>query len=107
MNKELRIKKIKKDDNVKILLGKDNGKSGKVLKIDPKKGRVWVDGLNLYKRHVKGRSGVEGGIIDIPKSLNISNVGLVCPKCKKITRVGFKLNGDVKVRFCKKCQEVI
>lgn len=107
MNKELRIKKIKQNDIVQILLGKDNGKNGKVLKIDSKKGRVWVEGANLYKRHVKGRSGVQGGIIDIPKSLNISNVSLICPKCKKATRVGFKMNGDVKIRFCKKCGEGI
>ena len=99
--------KIKKGDKVKILLGKDSGKEGTVEYVLGKDGRVFVGGLNLYKRHVRRMQGVEGGIIDLPKSLNISNVGLICPNCKKVTRVGFKVEKDSKVRICRKCNKEI
>lgn len=99
--------KIKKGDTVKILLGKDRGKEGKVEFVVGKKQRVFVGGANLYKRHVKKQGTLEGGIIDIPKSLNISNVVLICPDCKKTTRVAFKLVGSEKVRVCKKCKKEI
>lgn len=99
--------KIKKGDKVKILLGKDRGKEGTVEYVLLKRDRVFVGGANLYKRHVKKMGSNEGGIIDIPKSLNISNVGLVCPNCKKITRIGFKMVDNEKVRICKKCGKEI
>lgn len=99
--------KIKKDDTVQILLGKDRGKNGKVLRVDVKEGKVWVEGLNMYKRHVRKAGQHEGGIIEIAKPLNISNVILACPHCKKPTRVGYKIEGNVKTRLCKKCKEVI
>ncbi len=99
--------KIKKGDTVKILLGKDSGKTGVVDRVLAKKGKVVISGLNLYKRHVKKQghppAGGEGGVIEIVKPLNISNVALVCSGCKKTTRVGFKFEGSDKVRFCKKC----
>lgn len=95
--------KIKKGDKVKILLGKDRGKEGKVEFVLGKDKRVFVGGANLYKRHVKKMQGIEGGIIDLPKSLNISNVALVCPNCNKITRVGYKVSENMKIRICKKC----
>lgn len=99
--------KIKKGDKVKVLLGKDRGKEGKVAYVRGKDSRVFVEGANLYKRHVKKQGTIEGGIIDIPKSLDISNVALICPNCNKITRVGFKLIGNEKMRICKKCQKEI
>lgn len=99
--------KIKKGDTVKILLGKDNGKTGTVERILVKDGKVLVNGINLFKRHVRAFKGVEGGIIDLPKPLNLSNVSLVCPSCKKATRVGFKLADTGKVRVCKKCGKEI
>lgn len=99
--------KIKKGDKVKVLLGKDRGKEGTVEFVLGKKDRVFVGGANLYKRHVKKMQGMEGGIIDIPKSLNVSNVGLICPNCKKVTRVGFKIAGNDKIRICKKCGKEI
>lgn len=99
--------KIKKGDKVKILLGKDRGKEGTIEKVLSKIGRVFVGGANLYKRHVRKMGNIEGGIIDIPKSLNISNVGLICPNCKKVTRVGFKIDGKSKMRVCRKCQKEI
>ncbi len=99
--------KLKKNDEVMIMLGKDNGKTGKILDIDRKTGKVLVEGLNTFKRHVKSMQGIEGGIVNISKPVNISNVQIVCSKCKKTTRIGFKINGDVKQRICKKCKEVI
>lgn len=101
------IMKIRKGDKVKILLGKDRGKEGKVEFVSGKRKKVFVSGANLYKRHVRKQGTIEGGIIDIPKPLNISNVALVCPNCNKITRVGFKLEKDLKMRICKKCGKEI
>lgn len=99
--------KIKKGDKVKILLGKDRGKEGTVEYVLGKDNRVFVGGANLYKRHVRKMQNMEGGIIDIPKSMDISNVGLICANCKKVTRVGFKLVGNEKTRICKKCTKEI
>lgn len=99
--------KIKKGDKVKVLLGKDRGKEGVVEKVLGKKGRVFVERVNLYKRHVRKVQNMEGGIIEIPKSLDISNVALICPNCKKVTRVGYKIMGNEKMRMCKKCGKEI
>lgn len=99
--------KIKKNDIVQILLGKDRGKTGKVLRVLVKGGKVAVEGVNVYKRHVKKSGQHEGGILEIAKPVNISNVALVCPNCKKAGRVGYKIEGESKVRICKKCKEVI
>lgn len=106
--------KIKKDDEVKILLGKDRNKSGKVLRVYTKEDKVLVEGINMYKRHVRKMGEHEGGIVEISKPVNISNVVLVCPNCKKPTRVGFKIEGETKqsfsankIRICKKCKEAI
>lgn len=98
--------KIKKGDRVKVLLGKDKGKEGTVVHVSKSKGRALVEGVNIYKRHVRKMQGVEGGIIDIPKSLDISNLALICPNCQKPTRVGFKTDKG-KVRICKKCKKEI
>lgn len=98
------MQKIKKGDNVKILLGKDRGRDGKVERVLGKEGKVLVTGVNVYKRHVgKKIAGGEGQILSLIKPIDISNVALVCSECKKITRVGFKKNGDIKVRICRKC----
>lgn len=99
--------KIKKGDKVKILLGKDRGKTGEVDHVLAKDNRVYVAGANLYKRHVKKMEGMEGGIINIPKPMDISNVGLICPNCKKVTRIGYKTVENKKIRFCRKCQKEI
>lgn len=102
--------KILKGDTVKIILGKDNGKSAKVLKVLPKHAKVLVEGVNVYKRHISAkRQGIEGqgGVIDITKPVNISNVMLVCPNCKKLTRVGMSIVKKEKFRICKKCGKEI
>lgn len=101
--------KIIKGDNVLVTLGKDSGKIAKVNKVLPKVSKIFVEGVNVYKRHVSGkRQGInEGGILDIQKPINISNIMLVCPNCKKPTRVGFKLSLKKKIRICRKCGKEI
>lgn len=101
------MKKIKKGDTVKILLGKDRGKTGQVERVLTKKDLIFISGVNLYKRHVKKQGTIEGGIIDIVKPINLSNLSLICPNCKKVTKVNFKMEGKEKVRICKKCRRVI
>ncbi len=99
--------KIKKGDKVKIICGKDKGKTGKVLKVSPSTQKVSVEGLNLRTKHMRPRKeGETGQRIQFPAPMDISNVILICPKCSKETRVSFKILKDKKkVRICKKCKE--
>ena len=95
---------IRKDDKVVVLSGKDKGKQGKILVSDPKAAKVIVEGVNVATKHQKPRKqGEEGGIIKVETPIYASKVQLVCPKCGKATRVGHKVEGDKKVRVCKKC----
>lgn len=100
--------KLLKNDEVKIVAGKDKGKSGKVEKVFTKTQKVLVAGVNQYKRHMKARSQNETSeIVTITKPLPVANVQLICPKCKKITRVGYKIEKDKKTRICRKCEAVL
>jgi large subunit ribosomal protein L24 len=99
------MNKIKKGDKVKILLGKDSGREGSVEKVLTKESRVIVGGINISKRSVKKFNDTQGGIVDLVKPVDISNVALVCPNCKKPTRVGFLIEKGVKVRICRKCKK--
>jgi len=102
------MQKIKKGDTVLIIRGKDRGKTGKVMKVIPKEQRIIVEGLNLVKKHLKPRTaGEKGRIVEIPAPLHWSKVKLICPKCKKATKVGFKFQEEKKVRYCKKCKQTI
>ena len=96
------MQKIKKGDKVKVILGKDSGREGSVDKVLGKVNKVIVGGVNIYKRSVKKMGETQGGIIDLVKPVNISNVVLICPNCGKPTRVGFKVEKDTKIRVCKK-----
>jgi len=101
------MSKIKKGDKVKILSGKDRGKSGKILKVFPADQKALVEGVNLVKKHVRPRrEGEKGQRVEVPVKLNLSNMMLICLKCGKATRVGFK-TGENKTRICKKCQSEI
>lgn len=95
--------KFKVGDNIKVIQGKDKGREGKIEYIDLKGQRVLIPGINVYKKHVKGGSGRKGGIYDLPRPLSFSKVALVCPRCKKLTRVGFRVLSKEKVRICRKC----
>ncbi|MBQ7474310.1 MAG: 50S ribosomal protein L24 [Clostridia bacterium] len=99
---------IRRDDTVMVVSGNDRGKSGKVLEVSPKEGKVIVQGVNIVKKHVKPRPPQEnGGIVDVEGALYASKVQIVCPSCKKPTRVAHKFvekNGKTKkVRTCAKC----
>ena len=103
---------IKKDDLVKVLQGKDRGKEGRVVRVLPREGRVMVDGVALAKKHQRsagkrstgGQQLQQGGIIDAETFIDISNVQVVCKSCGKPTRVGHRIEDDVKVRICRRCE---
>ncbi len=100
--------KIKTNDTVKILYGKDSGKQGKVSKVWVKEEKVLVDGLNLFKKHIKGDGKTkQSEIATISKPLHIAKVMLICPSCKKSTRVAIERKGKIKTRICKKCSKSI
>lgn len=99
--------KIKAGDTVKITLGKDKGREGTVERVLTKESAVVVPGVNIYKKHVKGVQGQKGGIYEIPRPLAFSKIALICPQCKKQTRVKFHLAGEDKVRMCAKCNREI
>ncbi|MDD5589834.1 MAG: 50S ribosomal protein L24 [Candidatus Portnoybacteria bacterium] len=100
--------KIKKDDTVKILAGKDKGKQGKVLEVVSLDSKIVVEGINLAKKHNKPRkTGEKGQIISIPRPISVSNAKIVCPKCGAASRIGYKLTETGKFRICKKCQQEI
>ena len=98
--------KIRKGDNVKVLSGNDKGKTGEVLNVIPKTNKIIVKGVNIRKRHVKPRKqGEEGGIISVECSIHSAKVNVVCPKCGKATKIGYKEEKGEKIRVCKKCRK--
>jgi len=101
--------RIRKDDTVLVITGKDKGKKGKVRFAYPKKQRVLVEGINFIKKHSRARGRVrQAGIIDLEAPIHISNVMLLCQKCNHPTRIGFTfLEDGRKVRICRSCKEVI
>jgi|SRR3954449_748409 large subunit ribosomal protein L24 len=106
--------KIRRDDTVEIISGKDKGKTGKVLRVEPKKNRVFVEGLNVHKRHIKPRSIRDaqraesvGGVVEQEGPIHISNVMLVDPKTSKPTRVGISREDGRRTRIAKKSGESI
>jgi large subunit ribosomal protein L24 len=101
---------IRRNDNVVVITGKDRGKRGRVLKVDPAKNRLIVEGVNFIKRHTKPnpQRQIKGGVVEREASLHASNVQMVCPECDKPTRLGRKILGDGrKVRICRKCEGVV
>jgi large subunit ribosomal protein L24 len=100
--------KIKKGDKVVVLTGRDKGRQGEVVRVWPKEGRLVVSGLNLVKRHTRpSQADPQGGIKTKEAPIHISNVAFVDPKTGEPTRVGFRIEGDKKVRYAKKSGEVI
>lgn len=100
--------KLKTGDEVIITSGKDKGKKGKIEKILKKKNAVVLPGLNIYKRHLKKRDEKNpGGIVEFNRPVHLANVALVCPKCGKQTRIGFKVSEKKKSRYCRKCDAVL
>lgn len=96
--------KIKKNDNVMVIVGKDRGKSGIVESVFPAFKKAVVKGIHIMKKHVKpSKKNPQGGIIDMNMKLDISNLMLICPNCGKLTRIGYKIEKAGKIRVCKKC----
>ena len=99
--------KIRKNDTVEVIAGKDKGKRGTVVRVILKKDAVIVSGVNIVKKAMKKRSQQDqGGIAEVEAPLNISNVAIVCKKCGA-TKIGYKMDGDKKVRVCRKCGHVL
>ena len=103
----LKKSKIHKNDTVQVIAGKDKGKRGSVVRVNLKKDTVIVSGVNIVKKAMKKKSQQDqGGIAEIEAPLNISNVAIVCKKCGP-TRIGYKMDGDKKVRICRKCGDIL
>lgn len=101
--------KIRKNDKVKVIAGKDKGKEGKVEKVIPKSNKIIVAGVNIIKKHIRPKKGGEKGQkISVAAPFEVSNVILICPKCIKQTKIGYLVlkNGE-KHRICKKCKQAI
>ena len=101
--------KIRKNDTVVIITGKDKGKKGKVRRVLPEKDQIMVEGVNMIKRHSRTRGAArQAGIIELEAPVHCSNVMIVCDKCGKPARIGVQfLEDGRKVRFCRSCNEVI
>jgi large subunit ribosomal protein L24 len=101
--------KIRKNDTVLIIVGKDRGKKGKVRRALPKEKKVIVEGLNMIKRHSRAKGQArQAGIIELEAPMDVSNVMFICGKCNRPTRVGFRFLSDGrKARICRACDEVI
>lgn len=100
--------KIKKGDKVKVIAGRDEGRDGVVEKVFEKSNAVVIPGINIYKKHIKKNEQMpQGGVVEIPRPLNISKVMLICPKCGKTARVGYEIKGNKKSRICKQCKSQI
>jgi len=99
---------IKSGDTVLIIAGKDKGKSGKVTEAFPRDNKLIVEGLNIVKKHVRPKKeGEKGQRIEVSRPINVSNVQIICPKCKKATRIGHRVVNKIKTRICKKCLQDI
>jgi large subunit ribosomal protein L24 len=100
--------KLKKADKVVMLAGRDKGKTGEVARVFPATGQVIVEGLNVVKRHTKPSNKIpKGGILEIAKPIQAGKVALICPSCKKPTRIGYDVTGKNKERICRKCKAMV
>ncbi len=107
---QARVKKmkIKKNDEVVVIAGKDRGKTGKVERVIPQKNKVIVGGVNIVKKHNRpSKRNPQGGIMEMAAPIDVSNVMLKCSRCHKPTRIGYKILNQKKYRICKKCGEEI
>ena len=100
--------KIKKGDKVKIITGKDEGRTGRVERVYKKAEKIVIAGVNIYKKHVKKNEQMpQGGVVEVPRPLHASKVMLICPKCSKPTRVGVEVAKGKKFRICRVCKSRI
>ena len=100
--------KLKKGDNVAVMVGRDKGKSGLIEYSFPERGQVIVKGIHVMKKHLKpSQKNPKGGIIDINKKLDVSNLMLICPNCGKHVRVAYQITDKEKIRICSKCKKSV
>ncbi|MCH7951660.1 50S ribosomal protein L24 [Patescibacteria group bacterium] len=101
--------KLKIGDTILVTAGKDGGKTGKITKTFPRLNKVLVEGINVYKKHVKAQGqGKPGGIIEFERPLPTGNIAIMCSTCKQQTRIGFRSDkSGVKTRICRKCEATI
>lgn len=100
--------KIKKGDKIKVITGKDKGRDGIVEKTYLKNNTILIQGINIYKKHIKKNEKMpQGGVVEVPRPLTVSKIMLICPICKKSTRTMYKVEKNKKVRICKKCKSII
>lgn len=100
--------KFKKGDSIKMTIGKDKGKTGKIERVFSKENVVLIPGINTFKKHVKkGDLRNNPGIIEIIKPVALSKIAFVCPKCKQQTRLGYIVNDKKKMRICRKCKQEV
>jgi large subunit ribosomal protein L24 len=100
--------KILRGDKVKILIGKDKGREGEVVKAMPKKDKIVIKGMNLYKKCIKPSQGKPGSIIEKERAMTVSKVALICPNCKKAIRVAYQIDkSGEKSRICRKCKTIL
>lgn len=100
--------KVKKGDKVKIMCGKDKDRNGVVEKVYLKQNKILISNINIYKKHIKKNEKMpKGGVIELPRPIEVSKIMLICPKCAKTTRIGIQINSNKKTRFCKKCKTKI
>lgn len=99
--------KFKVGDEVMVTSGRDKGKKGKIEKIFARESSVIVGGINIYKRHRKVTRTQKAGIYEIARPISVANIAIICPKCSRITRVSFQIEGKKKNRICIKCKGVI
>lgn len=100
--------KLKVGDKISVIAGRDKGMSGNVETVYKKTNKVLVMGVCVYKKHIKKSEKMpKGGIVDLPRPIDVSKIMFVCPKCNKNSRIGMKVEKNKKSRFCKSCKEII
>jgi len=100
--------KLKKGDSVKVMIGRDKGKIGKIERVLLRKDKIIISDVNIYKKHVKPQGeNRPGGIVDVTRPMIVSKVAFICPSCKKATKIGFRITNGKKERICKKCQATV
>ncbi len=100
--------RIKKSDKVKVIAGKDKGREGVVEKVYRKSKRVLIQKINIYKKHIKKSEKMpQGGVVEVPRPIDVSKIMLVCPKCGKAARIGYNIEKGKKFRVCKKCESKV
>ena len=100
--------KLRKGDTVRVTVGKDSGREGKIERVYNKQNKILVHDINKYKKHVKkSEEAPQGGMMELTRPISIAKVMFVCPSCKKAARLGYEIEGDKKFRVCKKCKKRI